>query len=219
MEASNKTKISGSVVVLGTMNPKIHHPSWYLREEILTKEEADQATSEAELICTDQVSQFQTNTLRIFCTQDRWIAEFKKSPFEDSLIKIVGDVFDKCLPHTPLNALGFNYDLNCQCPAVNVDETLGQILSDQRLGLSDFNAVSGRVHLKSEEVGREVNIDLSGSALGKEWLLVHVNFHYDDIEPLKFGTHAKEHVSKDMEKAHAIAQKCTSAFIHSQEKT
>ena len=58
-----------SIVIVGSMNPRIHHPAWYEAVKILSAEEASAASLVA---CTPMASQFQLPGLNIICLQDRW---------------------------------------------------------------------------------------------------------------------------------------------------
>jgi hypothetical protein len=93
-----------SIVMLGSFNPRIFQPSWFVRYELLPPE----AESEAriELISND-LCVFQTDWCRLEVMNERFTAHSLATPSVESLRDLVQGTFE-ILGHTPVTKVGLN---------------------------------------------------------------------------------------------------------------
>lgn len=98
-----------SVVVVGEMNPAIHHPSWYEMAGFLTPEESAGALS-GDVLVTPQVSKFVVGTLEVQCIGNQWICQTSSALELDRILSTARRVFER-LSETPVTAFGMNYSV------------------------------------------------------------------------------------------------------------
>lgn len=93
-----------SIVLLGSFNPAILHPSWFARVGLLANGEADEASLE---ICMNEITRFSLPWLHLEATGER--LTFKCS--DTSHFALLRDIvigMRELLPHTPIKKLGIN---------------------------------------------------------------------------------------------------------------
>lgn len=179
-----------SIAVLGSMNPAIHHPRWYLATKLLSEPEVSEAEALVQvpggptgevgpsaLMCSGVLSQFTFGAFRIMCLQQSWnITTTERSSFERAR-HICSGVFD-ALPHTPVSAYGLNFAFHRETKFEDVGKYLAHLLETLPLGLSprkhaQASAASFRYHLKS---GDDETIALvESSARSARKLFVGIN--------------------------------------------
>jgi hypothetical protein len=125
----SKDSDSFSFVVLGAMNPRIHHPTWYQLTEIFTAPETDAAIESQAVVCTPAFSQFKVAGLTIKCLLERWDITTSNSEEIDRIREIGERVFDKHLQYTPLSVLALNFDYVRQFPGRKVRDFVAGIVS------------------------------------------------------------------------------------------
>lgn len=95
-----------SVVLVGSFNPKIFHPSWFAAEGLIRKEEAETANLE---VTHPSVAIFSLDWLRLEVTQERFAAatsnlqQYAPEPLRD----LVQGTFN-LLRHSPARMMGIN---------------------------------------------------------------------------------------------------------------
>jgi len=98
----------GTVVLLGSFNPKIFQPEWFARQELLPQAEADAAEIK---VIVPQVCHFETERFVVQVTGDRFVAGSKPSANPAPLRDLVQGAFF-ILEHTPATAIGLNYQMH-----------------------------------------------------------------------------------------------------------
>src|ERR1700730_13351449 len=92
------------IVLLGSFNPKILHPAWFRRYDLIN--EADVEASTVRLI-TNDISDIEMRGIHTVCLKDRMsLGSSDPSRYEmirDWLLQIF-----RLLPHTPITSLGIN---------------------------------------------------------------------------------------------------------------
>jgi len=119
-------EVSGaSVVLVGSFNPTIFQPQWFVRQNLLSHPEGDAAEIK---ILAPQVCDFETERFRIQVTTDRFAALSKPdanpSPLRDL---VLGTFF--ILEYTPLTALGLNRDMHFGMPSEEAWNQIGDKLA------------------------------------------------------------------------------------------
>jgi len=103
--------ISGAnVVLIGSFNPKIFQPEWFLRQNLLPESEAEEADIK---VIHPEVCQFETERFVIQVTSERFIAASKASTNPEPLRDLVLGAFF-ILEHTPVTAMGLNRQMHFQ---------------------------------------------------------------------------------------------------------
>ena len=92
------------VIVLGTFNPALFTPAWFVLHGLLPKAAADSA--EVALV-HPQVTEFTFDWLHLRVSAERFSAETSQAPHV-RVCDLVVRVFREYLPHTPLRAFGIN---------------------------------------------------------------------------------------------------------------
>lgn len=98
-------EISGvAAVVLGNFNPQIFQPAWFASQELVSKEEADDA--EIDVIIPD-LSSFTVGPFSLRASRDKFHVYSANAPSFDVVRDVVFGTFE-LLPHTPVRAVGLN---------------------------------------------------------------------------------------------------------------
>lgn len=133
-----------SVVVLGSMNPAIHHPFWYKFIGVLTEPETKLASADPTLQVTPVYSQFSVGPITMTCLQQRWAAQTGDEAQFPRVVEIAKKAMDT-LEHTPVTAIGINLDF-CRPSGVR---DLGALLATRvrslELGFEGDGETSGAI--------------------------------------------------------------------------
>lgn len=126
-----------NIVVVGAMNPRIHHPSWYELVGLLTPEQAKEALANSATFGLPGIAQLSAPSLglTISCNEQKWTVQTDSRETTILLQSIAFRVFDELLKHTPVSAYGFNiiYRRETRCPSVG--RFLADLIAGSRLGL------------------------------------------------------------------------------------
>lgn len=168
-----------SIVVLGNMNPSIHHPLWYQRLELVNDEEVTSALDSDNTLCTPTVSHIAFPEFSIKCQRDRWEINTAKRENCERLSNIASEVF-QALDHTQLSAIGINVSLHIDTQIDNVPDYLATIVESTGLSLPDKQ--EPRTATLQYQVGadeRRRTIKIEPSVLDTNKVFVGQNIHYD----------------------------------------
>jgi len=122
-----------TIVVLGNMNPSIHHPVWYKDVGILDADAAKLAVSRPVLV-TPQLATFELPDALLTCMPERWQLATREpsAAARERLIGFASKTFER-LFDTPVTSFGLNVEVERQVQGLRQD-TLGEILSSTPLG-------------------------------------------------------------------------------------
>lgn len=115
---------SVSIVLLGSLNPKIFTPDWFARHDLLTTGEADAADIE---IVHQQVTKFHAAWLTLAVEQERLIADTSEPPI--LLHDLVLRTFQEHLSHTPIGRFGINRQVHFKVESVETRDRIGHKLA------------------------------------------------------------------------------------------
>ena len=123
-------------VALGAMNPRIHHPKWYVTSGIFSEGDISEAMIAPTTMCTPGYSQFTIGDIRIKCFSERWDIQTANRDKIDKIREIGQRLFDDLLKHTPINVVALNFDYTREIEGASRG-FLAEILSDaaKRLGM------------------------------------------------------------------------------------
>src|SRR5262249_37769702 len=129
-----------SIVVLGAMNPPIHHPVWYGDAGILTRAEADEALRLPGFACSGEIAEFTLPDLRMISTRSRWSVTTTRSHTLDRILNMAVLTYEE-LRDTPVSTLGLHFDYQRDAGIGDVREKLARIAQTIPLGLPSESAV------------------------------------------------------------------------------
>jgi hypothetical protein len=142
------------IVVVGSMNPRIHTPAWYRLVELIDQAELDEATANPQAMVNVAISQWQIKDISVLCTIDRWEIRTTNIECLERLRTMTADVFDKKLEQTPVAALGFNFNYDRVTEVADLGRYLASRVAITQMGLRNEGLVSGELTLKQSLDGR-----------------------------------------------------------------
>lgn len=178
-----------SVVVVGAMNPAIHHPQWYEAVGMLTAEEAQDAARGGALVIVPQVAQFQAAGLQIQCTPARWQITTWDQQQRTRIVDIAGMTFQR-LGETPISAYGLNARFEVTTASEHAIEMLGAQFSKGPVDLSfegsrpDFESLAISYSMFPiimeglPNVQRQLKATIARSMHGPDAISVALNMHH-----------------------------------------
>lgn len=178
-----------AIVLLGGMNPRIHHPSWYRFVNLFDEEEADLAIKTPSTFITPILSQIETPKVTIICQDNRWeIRTFDPNQVQ-RIQDITSKLFDEILPHTPIMAGGFNFTYRKATKATDVAGYLASVIVNAPLGLKADHAMSGELTLRRSFDEYTVVVNVRPAPDDKQAVLCFHNFEYQFQHegPFKLG--------------------------------
>jgi hypothetical protein len=141
-----------SIVLVGAMNPRIHHPLWYKYQGLITEEEFEQAMRSF-MTVSPQMAQFGFSGIHISCVADRWDIKANDITKRQRMLDLTIEVFDKRLPQTPIGIFAFNNDFVRTTNISDVSASLGKGISERCFGLSESNVKSAYAMFTMEPSG------------------------------------------------------------------
>ena len=114
-----------AVVLLGSFNPSIFTPAWFVRRRLLPDRMEEEATLH---IAHKEITVFDADWLHLEVRSDRLAAETVRDPHvrvRDLLVRI----FQEHLQHTPLRALGINRSVHFRVHDLGVRDRIGRRLA------------------------------------------------------------------------------------------
>jgi len=114
-----------SIVLLGNFNPRIFHPSWFVRSGLFTEKEGEVAQID---VIHPTISQFRMEWLAVRVEQNRFTAETQEAPFV-RLADLVVRTFKEFLIHTPIGMLGINRNVHFSVGDEATRNRIGKMLA------------------------------------------------------------------------------------------
>jgi hypothetical protein len=168
---------SASIVLMGSFNPAIFQPEWFVRQNLLPAEEGEKAEVK---VITPQVSEFRTERFIIQVTLDRFAALTKPDANPAPLRDLVAGTFFT-LEHTPLKALGLNRDMHFALPSEDAWNQVGDKLVPKDVWKQKLQ---GHVGMQSLVV--QAGVPGFSDETQKE---VRLSVRVDPSIPVKFGVY------------------------------
>lgn len=178
----------GTVVLVGSFNPKIFQPEWFARQELLPQAEAD--TAEIKVIIP-QLSHFETERFVVQVTSERFVATSKPNTNSAPLRDLVSGTFF-ILEHTPVSAMGLNYHMHFPMESQERWHEVGDRLAPKepwreilegRPGLASMTILTQ----KDEPKGAQFRVKVEPSVQVRFGVYFETNEHYPapEVDPLK----------------------------------
>src|SRR5713101_7180018 len=92
------------VVMLGSFNPAILHPQWFLRQQLIGEEEA---LDSAVKVVSAEVTEVSFGGLTIVCLHQSLVISTANVAYSTKLFDLVDNML-RLLPHIPMRACGIN---------------------------------------------------------------------------------------------------------------
>jgi len=174
-----------SIVVIGSMNPAIHHPFWYQTIGGLTESETRTVLQAAATVTSAQLSQFNVAGVEVLCLPDRWQVQSADEAHINRLASLTKLIFDR-LHDTPLKGFGLNIHRAAPCDIEGLDGTINPGLDSMPLGLVASDGMPplltkmsvvyplNDITMPNVIVGRRMNLNIDLNRDRRE-LHVHVN--------------------------------------------
>ena len=117
--------IEVSIVLVGSLNPRIFTPDWFARNELLTAREADEADID---VVHAQLTRFTMEWLVVQVEQERFRAQTTVAPYV-RVFDLVVRTFREFLPHTPLTKMGINMAVHFDVGSFEARDRIGKVLA------------------------------------------------------------------------------------------
>ena len=175
---------SANIVLVGSFNPGIFQPQWFVRQRLMSEEQGHDAKIR---LIAPGFSSFETDSFVIHVTEQQFIAASKPEASPAPLRDLVTGTF-AILEHTPVTAMG----LNCQRHVPMETEAEWHEIGDKLAPKECWNAVlEGRPGLlsmtiltnKAEPKGAQFRIKVEPSQVIRFGVYFETNEHYPDTEP------------------------------------
>ncbi len=170
-----------SIVIVGAMNPRIHHPQWYRTIGAIDEAELQSTLSGASVLITAMVSQFQfpaaEAAIAINCIPDRWTIQTNTDSTWERIANVAARVFEK-LSETPCTIYGFNTQKHVKTEAPNVKDTMATAIAEMQLGFPIGRSLASAVQLQSTEDDHKITVSLQPSLAGESSIFVAYNTEY-----------------------------------------
>jgi hypothetical protein len=164
------------IVLLGAMNPRLHHPLWYKLIGLIDEAEAAEAMA-GSLIVTPQISQFQTSKLQLTATSERWELHTQDPELRDRVAKMAATTFDEKLHETPISLFAFNNNFYLKAAGNDIAKSMASKL-EKSLGLSFPNLQATSTMFVLTGDGGPINIRIEPSTRGSDEIFVAVNSNH-----------------------------------------
>jgi len=125
---------TNSIVVLGRMNPAIHHPAWYGAVDILRADEVEAAVAAREIVLVPQLAKFQSAGFGLQCTDEQWQVSTDDAALVSRILDIACGTFAR-LKDTPVSAFGVNTHMRFKPDEASIREALGGFIASLPVGL------------------------------------------------------------------------------------
>lgn len=167
------------LVLLGSFNPRIFHPAWFLRYELIA--EADLGASDVQIV-NNNISQVTIRGVQIVCVNERFsFATMDPSRFEmmhDWMLKVLA-----LLPHTPLTAAGINSSVHYRIDDEDRWHRIGNTLAPKTKVWNELFAEPGMQSLTIKAPGDrhlrpEINVVVEPSVKYSPGILLRTNYHF-----------------------------------------
>lgn len=185
-----------TVVLVGAMNPALHHPAWYRSFGTLSDNEQQQAISR-DFVFLPQLAQFRTETLHFYCDMQKWQLGTNIKSSIERVVTLTEDCFDKKLTETPLGSYGLNFNFYKKTECSNVGETLSKMLMKLPFGFMATGETTGNVSFTQSVTGGQFRCSIAPSRRDFRFVQIDFNVHYGiphtaDVQPVIIGKLIKE---------------------------
>jgi hypothetical protein len=167
-----------NIVILGDFNPKILHPIWFSSNNLIREQEVEDAEI---AIVHQEVSDFKLEWMRLLTTRDKFRVYTTQVPYYEPLRDLVIGTF-KILSHTPIRALGINFDAHLSMGSKEKWHQFGNMLTPKSawkvLDQPGMLTVTMQGHRKDSFKGH-VHVKVEPSTTINNGVYFSINDHYE----------------------------------------
>lgn len=167
------------MVLVGSFNPAIFHPEWFLRHDLIGQEDAREASVN---VVSKEVGDLLICGVKLFCIPQRLSLGTanisRETQLKDLLLSIVS-----LLPHTPIEACGINPWADYRVESEEHWHRIGHALAPKDLVWNRLAANPGMRSLtitapREGEFPGELNMTVEPSTRFRPGILVRSNYHW-----------------------------------------
>lgn len=205
------------------MNPRIHHPKWYESVGLFSAVEVAPTVQNQPVVLTAFFSQFVVGDIIIKCIPDRWDIATSNPEQINRIREIAERLFDGLLPHSPVSAIGLNFQYTRETAEADATAFIAGVLSDAAARVGAPAASGGELILKR---GLDTIPELEGRASTAvkstdeaSVLQFSCNYHYEIkfTVPFQISSFFGDYATKNRADAEASLERLLSA-IHAAER-
>ncbi len=175
-----------NIVLVGNFNPAIFQPAWFAAEELIRKQEAEEANL---IIGHPDIMIFSLDWLRVEVDRERFIASTTMEPYDEIVRDLVLGTF-KLLPHTPITIMGINRQRHFEMSSEEQWHKAGHTLAPKEIW-NDVLKNPGTMSITMEESQRSdgldgyVRVTVEPSNKVHPGIFIKVNDHFEIRNPEK----------------------------------
>lgn len=175
-------KDSLNVVLIGSFNPVIYHPSWFKLHKIL----ADYDEKEFEINITHpEITRFSLPWLFLEATQNRFLVKTDDPSCHDRIRDFLSSTL-KLLPHTPIKQMGINRVMHFSVSNDANWHKIGDNLAPKKnwqKALTNPGLLLLKIQAeRTDELNGVINISIEPSKEFQHSVAVNVNSHIELVE-------------------------------------
>lgn len=213
-----------SIVLLGSFNPAIFHPSWFEKHDIISSEVA--AVAETKVV-HNEISMIVLGDISINVDVNKFQVETSVAP-EIRVLDFVSKVFGDVLPHSKITSFGINKTVHFRASSNEKRTEVGRILAPiapwggefgKRIEESSGALLGGMMSIRMREVLEdadsrghfEARVEPSNVIDQSTGIFVSTNRHYEMKDLQEYAGGAREAIEKlDKEFESALKKTATS---------
>ena len=176
-----------SIVLLGSFNPGIFQPFWFVTQKLLMKKEAEEAKTQ---LITEAISTFKTDRFNLICELGRLQISTDNNAAYEQIRDLIVSIF-QILSHTPVTKLGINSDYHIKVDSEKKFYDFGDIIAPKQiLGKVLETPKTLNVTIQGNQTrdySGNVNVKVQPSPKVNRGIWININDHYDleSNEPLE----------------------------------
>jgi hypothetical protein len=173
-----------SVLVVGSMNPAIHHPFWYRSIGAMDEAELQGALKLPTNATTPALSlvQFGVPRLSVNCQQTQWLIQSNEPSQWERMVAISALVFSK-LDETPVSAYGLLSQRHLPTQAPDVKSAIASSIFGLQLGFPAGKSTTSSVQMTVLEEDYELTTLIQPSVMSEQSIFCHYHQQYQAPRP------------------------------------
>jgi hypothetical protein len=198
-----------SIVLVGSFNPAIFTPDWFVRNELLKDEFIDR---DKPILVHNEFTQFDFEWGNLNCQPERFAVTTQVAP-HIRILDLIATTFGEFLPHTPIRSAGLNHYVHFRVRDLEARDAIGFSLAPpeawgdwapdlcakdgkRRGGLTSLTMQQQVVH---DERARHIQVKVEPSRTLKDvaGIFVETNIHQDFSKEEPSAHAAVRHVTQN----------------------
>lgn len=169
-----------TISILGTMNPRIHHPSWYRLNKLIDSDAESFAVSQDEddFVSSPAISQFSTRDYAISCVQEKWQIVTEERKNIAVIQQVALKTFDDLLAQTPISGYEFWFRQHRITRCADVESYFVKIFNSLPFGLEPMGKGMAGFVSRADFDQRNVGLRCEPSTRSKNMVYVAMSASY-----------------------------------------